>query len=144
MKKTFVLDENILIAAAEGSHKATTLLALIVRNCHSVAMNASLLGSYWRNLRRRKSAISIEIPKLLGQLTYHSEKCRFLPEEALAQDAVPLRHQKDVFLVRIARAANASPVFIVLKDRKAREDITKRTGLTALTLAQGIEEARDV
>ena len=145
MKRTFVLDENIIVAASMGSPNAFRLLALMAKNCHKIAVTSELLLSYYSWMHRRERAQLSEVPKLLDQLTHHSEKCVFVPPEELQQDSmVPLRHQKDVFLVRIARAIRPNPALVVLMDKGTWEDINTKTEVTALTLQKAIAYAEQV
>lgn len=144
MKKTFVLDENVIRAAGAGSTRAVVLLTRIVKNYHHIATNSSLLGSYTRGLRTKKNLASPELPKLLGQLTHHAEKCYFVPEATPDSSRVPLRHQKDVFLVRIAEGVGSASTYIVSMDKETRDDINAKTGLRALTVAQALDYAQRV
>ncbi|MBI2916407.1 MAG: hypothetical protein HYY01_00280 [Chloroflexi bacterium] len=144
MKNTFVLDENVIIAASEGSGTAATLLMLIVKNCHHIAVNTGLMQSYRRNLRRRRKSAPLEVPKLVDQLTHHAEKCCFVQESGPDPAPVPLRHQKDVFLVRIAREVGQAPTYVVSMDRKTRDDIKTKTGLKAVTIGEALMHAREV
>lgn len=142
MKSTFVLDENVVIAASKGSGTAATLLMHIVKNCHRIAVNTRLMESYQQNLRRHRKATPLEVPKLVGQLTHHAEKCCFVPEATPGRTRIPIRHPKDVFLVEIAKAVGSGSTYIVTSDKMTLKDINAKTGLRAVTIGEALRYAR--
>ena len=142
MKKTFILDENVIIAASKGSKYAFNLLELIVQNCHRIAFDADLLDKYWKSLKRKRDE-QFEVIRIVGQLTHHTEKCCYVPKEDFGQNPIPIHHQKDVFLVRIAQKIQCPPIFIVLTDKQSLRDINNSTQLKALDIKEAISYARE-
>jgi len=113
MKKSFVLDENILYFAISGTNekeeddtKYADLITWIVQECHKIILDTKLWSIYQKDLHKvpkRKP----EIERLFYQLLTNSKKFNFYSEELphLSNEEVKFlpSDETDIYVVRSAK-----------------------------------------
>ncbi len=142
MTCTFILDENVIYAALSCNTTANQLLLQIARNLHKIAIDTNLEQSYWAILRRkRKSPHHPFVQHSLGDLIYGG-KVDFVAQPPEPAPPAQLRHQKDIFLVRLYQAVNCK-AFIVSSDKDTVADL-KKNGFQVLKLQEALRQAKKV
>lgn len=87
MKKSFVLDENILYFAVSGTNekgeddtKCADLITWIGQECHKIILDTKLWSIYYKDLHKA-SKRKPDIARLFYQFLTNSEKYNFYTEE---------------------------------------------------------------
>lgn len=153
MKHRFLLDENILYFAINGTDEhddpdltCATLVRQIGANCHKIVLNTFLLNRYHSHLRRmigeQRRARALQPVSFIRELLNNSDKrgwehedCPELPEGV----EVP---RKDIEIVRLALLARSH---IVTCDGPLRTAVNASPvlNLRALTPAEALIPAAD-
>ncbi|MBI4287275.1 MAG: hypothetical protein HY671_02465 [Chloroflexi bacterium] len=130
------------MAAVNCSKQANTLVALVLKNGHRVAVHVQLYLRYWDILRSHKNSQHHPfLCKTLNMILTNSNANVFVPELAADPKTIPVRHRKDVFLGQLALAVENESPCVVSEDKKTREDIRKKMGITALSLRDSLRYA---
>lgn len=135
MKHTFVIDENVAIAAAtlarpDGERDLTSALLLnrMIANCHRLAWSRLIYARWSRTsqaMRSRHQLVSVSFSSLLAQAMVVTGKCP-LPDDgdppALAEESGwTTKVEDDRDFIRLA--AHFGVCFLVTYDGPLRRDI---------------------
>ncbi len=137
MKRTFLLDENVFIAAEtvqnerkQDDRSSADLVEAIVGNCHALVVSLELFAKYSRKAnaigQERAASGGVRMMPLLKILMVNPEKCRFVPPQEIVrvpdENSLPA---DDIFLIRLAVPTNA---VLVTADNRLIQRLADRGG----------------
>ena len=145
MKRTFVIDEGILICAQTGQDEngnsdlsAARLLLDFIGNCHRIALNADITEKYKRqfsSLTQRRFVGAVNVVDILRNAMFNSDKVTEIahptPLDPRMLAAIP---HDDLPFVSAAITAQAVLVTVDTRLRDCLNDcgVIQRYGLTVL------------
>ena len=153
MKRKFLLDENVIIAAEtlenekqQHDRSSADLVEAVVANCHSFVLSVELFAKYARRAdairRDRRPSGGVLMMPLFKVLMVDPEKCRVsLPQESLqiaGEEAIP---DDDLFLVRLGVATEA---ILVTTDDRLIKRLASKVAIHAMRPEEALPLAQHV